>query len=85
MINKKQIFELEAMLRKLRRMEKKMIDEDFNKNMSKMFFRLGNAFRDVRDNMIENFGRENNTSELLFRLEEVCDIMIERYEEEEND
>ena len=62
-----------------------MIDEDFNKNMSKMSFRLGNAFRDVRDNMIENFGRENNTSELLFRLEEVCDIMIERYEGEESD
>ena len=48
-----------------------------------MFFRLGNAFRDVRDNMIENFGRDNNTSELLFRLEEVCDIMIASYEEEE--
>ena len=62
-----------------------MVDEDFNKNMSKMFTHLANAFRDVRDNMIENFGRENNTSELLFRLEEVCDIMIERYEEEQND
>ena len=62
-----------------------MTDEDFNKNMSRMFFRLGNDFRDVRDNMIENFGRENDTSELLFRLEEVCDIMIEHYEEEEND
>ena len=59
-----------------------MTNEDFNKNMSRMFFRLGNTFRDVRDNMIENFGRENDTSELLFRLEEVCDIMIEYYEEE---
>jgi len=57
-----------------------MTNEDFNKNMSRMFFRLGNALRDVRDNMIENFGRENDTSELLFRLEEVCDIMIEHYE-----
>jgi len=60
-----------------------MTNEDFNKNMSRMFFRLGNALRDVRDNMIENFGRENDTSELLFRLEEVCDIMIEHYGEEE--
>jgi len=60
-----------------------MTNEDFNKNMSRMFFRLGNVFRDVRDNMIENFGRENDTSELLFRLEEVCDIMIEHYGEEE--
>ena len=57
-----------------------MTNEDFNKNMSRMFFRLGNALRDVRDNMIENFGIENDTSELLFRLEEVCDIMIEHYE-----
>ena len=59
-----------------------MTNEDFSKNMSRMFFRLGNAFRDVRDNMIENFGRENDTSELLFRLEEVCDIMIENYKED---
>ena len=61
-----------------------MTNEDFNRNMSRMFFRLGNAFRDVRDNMIENFGRENDTSELLYRLEEVCDIMIEHYEEEDS-
>lgn len=54
-------------------------------DMAKLFFRLGNAFREVRDNMIQNFGRENDTSELLFRLEEVCDIMISAYEDDENE
>ena len=56
-----------------------MNDKDFDKNMRILFFRLANVLRDVRDNMIENFGRDNDTSELLFRLEEVCDAMIERY------
>lgn len=59
---------------------------DYNPlDMAKLFFRLGNAFREVRDNMIQNFGRENDTSELLFRLEEVCDIMISAYEDDENE
>ena len=56
-----------------------MSEKDFDKNMRILFFRLANVLRDVRDNMIAEFGKENSTSELLFYFEKVCDAMIERY------
>ena len=57
-----------------------MNNENFNKNMSRMFHNLVTSISMVRDNAVENFGN-NSTTKLLFHLEEICGIMYERYDE----
>tara|TARA_B100001094_G_scaffold331828_1_gene401537 strand:+ start:2217 stop:2405 length:189 start_codon:yes stop_codon:yes gene_type:complete len=52
-----------------------MTNEDFEKNIRKMFLQLECAFREVKDNVVENFG-SNKTSELLGCLAEVCNVMV---------
>lgn len=62
----------------------KMTNEDFNKNMQKVFFRLERNLKLVRENYIKNWGASQITS-FLFALQEVCELMSDDYYEDQND
>lgn len=61
-----------------------MTEQEFNKNMKKMFFRLEKNIELVRENHQANFGNDQVTS-LLFRLQEFCELMSDDYHGDEND
>ena len=61
-----------------------MNNENFSKNMSKLFHNLVTSISMVRDNAVENFGNDS-TTKLLFHLEEICGIMYEAHNNEERE
>lgn len=60
-----------------------MTEQDFNKKMQKMFFRLEKNIGLVRNNYINNFGGSQITN-FLFAMQEICELMSDDYENENN-
>lgn len=60
-----------------------MTEQDFNKNIQKMFSRLERNIGVVRDNYINNFGGDK-VSNFLFTMQEICELMYDDYSNENN-